>query len=103
MVNLCFLASQMWLLGRLLPLMVGEYVPEVDAHWICFVNFLRILCLATAVEVTHNSTDILQILIEDYLCVFNSLYSNAITPKMHYLLHLPSQIKQYLQIVTVLE
>ena len=85
----------MWLLGRLLPLMIGEYVPEDDAHWRCFVNLMRIVCLVTAVEITHDSVDILQVLIEDYLCEFNLLYPNSITPKMHYLLHLPNQIKQY--------
>lgn len=84
----------MWLFGRLLPLIVGSSVPEDDIHWKCFVNLLRILCLATAVEVTGDSVDILQMLIEDYLDQFNLLYPNSITPKMHYLLHLPNQIKQ---------
>ena len=89
-----YIASQMWLFGRLLPLMVGDRVPEDDVHWKCFIDLLRILTLSTAVEVTHDSVDVLETLIEDYLGVFNSIYPNSITPKMHYLLHLPQQIKQ---------
>lgn len=85
----------MWLLGRLLPLMVGDCVPDDDHHWICFVNLLRILCVGTAVEITPEAVDILQMLIEDYLWQFNKLYPNSMTPKMHYLLHFPRQIQQY--------
>ena len=84
----------MWLLGRLLPLMVGSYVPEDDAHWICFLNSLRILCIATAFEITEDAIAVLSMLIEDYLHQFNELYPNSVTPKMHYLLHLPCQIEQ---------
>ena len=87
-------ASQMWLLGRLLPLMVGDRVPEDDAHWMCFINILRILCVVTAFEITPDAVDVLQTLIEDYLLQFNAIYPHSITPKMHYLLHLPSQIHQ---------
>lgn len=52
----------MWLLGHLLPLMVGDCVPDDDHHWICFVNLLRILCVGTAVEITPEAIDILQML-----------------------------------------
>jgi hypothetical protein len=85
----------MWLLGRLLPLMVGQHVPDGDQHWMCFLNVLRIVTVATAIEVTQDSIAILALLIEDYLLQFNSLYHNCITPKMHYLLHLPDQISRY--------
>lgn len=85
-------AAQMWLLGRLLPLMVGKYVAEDDRHWICFTNLLRILTISTAFEVTEDDVSILTLLVEDYLQQFNELYPNSITPKMHYLLHLPEQV-----------
>ena len=92
----------MWLLGRLLPLMVGNCVPEADGHWLCFINLLKILCIATAVEITPDAVALLQMLIEDYLHQFNGLYPDSITPKMHYLLHLPSQIQQYKHILAQL-
>ena len=88
------LASQTWLLGRLLPLTIGSYVPDGDAHWECYMLLLSITVLATAVEVTVDSVSELTLLVQDYLHVFNSLYPNKITPKMHYLLHLPDQMKK---------
>lgn len=94
-------ATQMWLLGRLLPLMVGDHVPKDDVHWICFIDLLRILCLTTAVEITDDCIDVLTLLIENYLYQFNALYPNSITPKMHYLLHLPNQIKLYVRSLTL--
>lgn len=86
-------ASQMWLLGQLLPLMIGEQVTEEDPHWVCYINLLRILCIVTAVEITEDAISILQMLIEDYLDQFTSLYPNSITYKIHSLIHLPRQIK----------
>lgn len=86
-------ASQIWLLGRLLPMMVGDRVPDDDAHWICFINLLQILCIATAFEITPDAVAVIGMLIEDYLSQFVALYPGSITPKIHYLLHLVRQIQ----------
>ncbi len=72
-----FAASQMWLLGRLLPLMVGEFVPNDDPHWICYLGLLSVIVLCTAFEFTSDSIETLQLSIEDYLL---RLYPNSITP-----------------------
>ena len=98
-IYMCFylhdiVASQNWLLGRLLPLMVGSYVPDGDSHWECYMQLLSIMVLVTAVEVTLDSVSELTMLVQDYLHAFNSLYPNKITPKMHYLLHLPDQMRK---------
>lgn len=85
----------MWLLGRLLPLMVGRYVPNHDKHWECYSLLLKILVIATAVEVTEDTVSTLSLLIEDYLFRYNSLYPGTMTPKLHYLLHLPQQLKRF--------
>ena len=86
-------ASQMWLLGRLLPLMVGKYVPSDDAQWKGYIQLLRILTISTAIEVTEDTISILSLLVRDYLVTFNSLYPGSITPKLHYLLYLPRQMQ----------
>ncbi len=86
-------ASQMWLLGRLLPMIVGKYVPDDDAHWRCYLQLLRILTISTAIEVTEESASILSLLIRDYLLKFISLYPDFFTPKIHYLLHLPQHME----------
>jgi len=50
----------------------------------------------------HAPTD-RAMLIEDYLYQFNILYPNSITPKLHYMLHLPRQIQLYWLLLLVLE
>ena len=35
---------------------VGSYVPDGDSHWECYGQLLSIMVLATAVEVTLDST-----------------------------------------------
>ena len=84
----------MWLLRRLLPLMVGDLVPDDDPHWICFVDLLRILCIATAVEITEDAIDVLSMLVESYLYQYNVLYPDSVTHKLHFLLHFPDQIRR---------
>ena len=37
--------SQMWLLGRLLPLIIGDHVPNGDPHWICYIELVSIYWL----------------------------------------------------------
>ena len=37
------IASQMWLLGRLLHILVGQYVPEDDEHWCNYLLLLNIV------------------------------------------------------------
>ena len=85
----------MWLLGRLLPLIVGKYVPNHDAHWRCYVQLLRILTISTSTEATDYTISTLTLLVRDYLMAINTLYPNSITPKLYYLLHLPQQMQLY--------
>ena len=33
----------MWLLGRILPLIIGDYVPESDAHWKLYLQMMDIV------------------------------------------------------------
>lgn len=70
------IASQMWLLGRLLPLMVGQYVPDDDPHWMCFMELLSILVQSTAVEVTGDSIADLRMVFESYLFHYSKQISH---------------------------
>lgn len=84
----------MWLLGRTLPLMIGKYVPpNDDPHWNCFLDLLRITTIATANTVSEDTPVIMTMIIEQYLACFASLYPSQLTPKFHYLLHLPYQME----------
>ena len=44
----------MWLLGRLLPIMIGHKVPEGDDHWLNYLDLLIITDLLLAPELTED-------------------------------------------------
>ena len=85
-------------MGRFLPLIIGDLVPESDEKWENFLCLLRIMEFLFAPVITEDKVDYLQTLIEDYLVVFTDLYpERPLTPKMHYLIHMPSWIKRYVR------
>ena len=87
------LASQMMNLVRLLPFLIGKFV-GYDDHWECFLVLLSICDMVCSFEVHPDDPAKLAWLVQMYLETFSALYSVEfpITPKMHYLLHLPKQM-----------
>ncbi len=80
----------MWLLGRLLPIMVGDKVPVGDDQWLNYLDLLTIVDLLLAPEL---SEDDIALLSADHHHEFVKLYPDAsVTPKMHYLTHMPRLI-----------
>ena len=72
--------------------MIGSYVERDDNHWECLLILWDICCIVSAFEVTEDDAAHLAWLIEIYLESFTSLYGDPITPKFHYLVHLPQQM-----------
>ena len=99
LIKLCFgssadhnviLASQMWCLGRFLPLMMGSHIPRDDEKWGLFLNLLEIVDIVFADAVTLDKAAYLRDLITDHHTSFTQLYPNSsVIPKMHYILHYP--------------
>ena len=84
------LASQTWTLGRLLPVIVGDKVPENDEHWQHYLSTLEIADLILAPEILPEEVACLKILITEHHTTFVHLYPDAsVIPKMHYLIHVP--------------
>ena len=93
---LCVTASQMWCLGRFLPLLIGHLVPEGDCYWENFLQLLTIIDYVFAPVTNADKADYIAMLVEDFLTDFKELYpERRLIPKMHYLIHLPSWIKRY--------
>ena len=89
-------ASQMWLLARTLPLLVGHLVPVEDHAWQCFHLLLNILDICTSHSSCANTVAYLITLIEEHHTMFKDVYPHAsITPKMHFLVHYPEQILKF--------
>ena len=90
-----FLASQTWVLGRLLPVMIGHLVPLEDPYWEHFLQLLDMMELMFAPLVRHDTPAYLQVVVEENLTEFTKLYPNhPIIPKLHYLIHIPQYLSR---------
>lgn len=91
----CIAASQMWLLGRLLPYLLSKHVPEEDEHWRNYLLMLHISGLLLAPEITRDEVGYLGILLSEHHESFVQLYPHeSVLPKMHFLIHTPRLILQ---------
>ena len=89
-------ATQTWCLARVLPLLVGDLVPEGHEHWENFLQLVTIMDYVFGHVTSPSLADYLGVLIEDFLIEFRRLYpERQLTPKMHYIIHLPSWIKRF--------
>ena len=100
MVNVIFAlnfvtASQMWVLGRFLPLMIGHLISEDDDHWTHYIQLLEIVDIIFAPIIDSDAPGYLEVLIEENLLDFVELYREAVLPKMHYLIHIPRLLARY--------
>jgi hypothetical protein len=82
--------------------MIGKHVPESDKHWKCYIQLLRVVTHATAVEMTEVTASTMTLLVQEYLRQYNQLYPGSMVPKLHYLIHLPQQMKLHTSYITML-
>lgn len=95
-------ACQMWCLGRFLHLIIGDLVPYEDPHWDNYIMLLDIVDEVFAPITTPDRADYVAMLVEDFLECFKELYpSRPVTPKMHYMVHMPSWMKWYNVIISM--
>ena len=77
----------MWLLGRILPMMIGEMVPEDDEYWQNFLVMMEIVDILFCPQISEDTAAFLAASINDHHCWFTELYPDSpIVPKHH--LHL---------------
>ena len=80
----------MWLLGRILPILIGEFVPQQDEHWELFLIMMEIVDLLFSPATSVDHAAYLAALINDHHLDFATLYpDSSILPKMHFLVHTP--------------
>lgn len=89
-------SAAMLTLCMVLPFVAGVKVPESDHRWQNFIRLVQITILATSPCCDHTTAGQLSQLIFDHNSNFGRLYPKvSIIPKMHYLIHLPLQMKNY--------
>ena len=83
----------MWCLGRFLPLIIGNRVPPEDERWQLFNMLLEINDIVFSPIVNEDTIGVLEGLIEEHHATFVGLYpGRSVIPKMHYMIHFPSQM-----------
>ena len=93
----------MWLLGRFLPYLVGQYVPRDDEHYRLFLQLLSITNIILSPALTVDRAALLSTLLADHHHQFRLVYPlNSVIPKMHYLIHIPRLTVKYINIIIVL-
>ena len=90
-----YVAAQMGLLGKVIALILAKYVPINDEHWQNYILLLLIIDYILAPKITEDEVAYLQTMITDHHKKFIELYPNCtVTPKMHYMIHVPCIILQ---------
>ena len=72
----------MWLLGKMLPLMVGHKVPEDDDHWANYLDLLDIVDYLLAPALCEDDVAIQGGLISEHHLQFKELYPGASMPRL---------------------
>lgn len=84
-------ATQILLLSRILPFIIGSNVPEDDKNWKCFLLLREIIDIVLCPIASESMSTSLKFLIKEHNTLFVSLYDKCI-PKMHFLIHYPEQM-----------
>ena len=88
-------AAQMLMLAKLLPLAIGDLIPDDDEFWACFLIMMEIMSYLFSPVLSEDHAAYLQVLILNHHSKFREIYPNeSVIPKMHYMIHMPRLIIQ---------
>ena len=74
----------------LLPLIIGDKIPEDNTKWECYLLLLEVIKMCTAKVTSAEARDYVKALIEYHHRLFKLCYpTSSFTPKMHYMVHFP--------------
>ena len=88
--NICNLSRTF---ATILPLLIGDKIPEDDLNWECYLLLVQILQISTAKVSSEPSSLYLAALINQHHQLFICCYPGVkLIPKAHYLIYFPKQI-----------
>lgn len=88
-------ASQCQCLVRLLPLIIGNKYPPQDKFWNLYCLFLTMLDFILAPALNRGQIQFMKEIITNFLEQVKSTYNTNIKPKMHFLIHYPTQYETF--------
>ncbi|XP_049333157.1 uncharacterized protein LOC111195806 isoform X1 [Astyanax mexicanus] len=88
-------ASQTWCLLRLLPLAIGDLIPEGNQYWELLLLLLSCMEFIFSPSLTQEASIFLGYLIQEHHSLFLELYpSRHLKPKHHFMVHYPGAIRK---------
>ena len=88
-------ASQMWLLGRLLQLLIYQWIPEQNEQWLSYLLLLDIVDIILAPSIDMEDTALLCAMVQDHHYDFVTIYPGvSVIPKMHSMIHMARLIQR---------
>lgn len=93
-IFLFIIAAQCWALGRFLPLLIADLITPEDGLWECFLYLHDILAICMSPCISPMTISYLSELVKIHHSLFKDYYQVNITPKFHYMVHLPELIKR---------
>lgn len=88
-------ATEKWTLFRLLTFVIGDKVPSTNKDWQLYLLLREITEILLAPTLGKSWVSYLGCLIAQFISDFKDLYPDAVTPKVHYLLHYPRLILEF--------
>jgi hypothetical protein len=83
----------MWCLSQYLPVLIGVWVPEDHLKYKLMLMLLKLVDIIMSPVTTTHKAVFLRHAIHEHHELFKELYpASTITPKMHYMIHLPAWI-----------
>ncbi len=93
--NILGIAIEKWCLFRILPYVIGHYIPTDDERWKLYLVLREIAEYLFAPSISKEILPYLNWLIEQFLQTFTALYPGKMTPKLHYMTHYSRLISQF--------
>ncbi|KAK0132606.1 hypothetical protein N1851_032474 [Merluccius polli] len=88
-------AAQTWCLLRLLPLLIGDLIPEDNQQWELLLMLLNCMEFIFSPSITSPGILFLEKIIQEHHSLFLELFPDLhLRPKHHFMLHYPMAIKQ---------
>ena len=93
--NLGQTAAQIWLLSRVFVYFAEPFAHQYPDVYKVLLTILEVTAICLSKKISINILGYLKVIIEEHLQLFKNVLKENITPKQHYLIHLPSQILQF--------
>ncbi|KAL1274383.1 hypothetical protein QQF64_027197 [Cirrhinus molitorella] len=87
-------AAQKWCLFKILPFVIGHYIPEGEVHWDIYLKCREIGDVILSPTIPRRIIPFLSLQIGEFLSSFQSVFPETFTLKLH-LIHLPQLILKF--------